>query len=208
MGNQWQRGIYLLMFPVDGVILHKRLAFRSHISAVYSIGFFHHIRDLRRISSYLHLNDAKLLANALVSSHLDYCNSPLCLVLQTLTSPNFNVFRIDLLRVVRKSPSFKRSVSLLCSLQWLPVQLRVDFKICLLTYMTLREKHPVYILTPCFPHHSHPGHWNQIKESQGFFRLVTLLFGTSARYLFAQPPQVKYPGNVSKHISLTWPFPP
>ena len=50
-----------------------------------------------------------------------------------------------LARVVTKSPPFTRSVPLLRSLHWLPVNFRVDFKICLLTYKTLSEKHPVYL---------------------------------------------------------------
>ena len=37
----------------------------------------YHMRDLRRICHYLDLDSAKLLATALVSSHLDYRNSPL-----------------------------------------------------------------------------------------------------------------------------------
>ena len=44
-----------------------------------------------------------------------------------------------------KSPSFPCGVPLLHSLQWLPVKFRVDFKISLLTFMTLHEKQPVYL---------------------------------------------------------------
>ena len=67
--------------------------FRSHISVVCRISFYHiwdlrcihhypisfyHIWDLRCIHHYLDLGIAKLRANALVSSRLDYCNSLLC----------------------------------------------------------------------------------------------------------------------------------
>ena len=51
----------------------------------------YHIPDLLRICRHLDLDSAKLLANALVSSRLDYCNS-FCLGLQKLTSPSPNVF--------------------------------------------------------------------------------------------------------------------
>ena len=57
-----------------GVIFDKNFTFLSHISAVCS-SCFYHIRDLRRIRRYLDLDSAKLLATALVSSRLDYCNS-------------------------------------------------------------------------------------------------------------------------------------
>ena len=52
---------------------------------------FHHSRDLQRPLRYLALNSAKLRANALVSSRLDYCNS-FFLILRTL---NFSLFRIE-----------------------------------------------------------------------------------------------------------------
>ena len=46
--------------------------------------------------------------------------------------------------VVTKLPPCTR-VPLLCSLHWLPVKFRTDFKICLLTYMTVHEREPVYL---------------------------------------------------------------
>ena len=57
-----------------GVIFDKNFTIRSHISAVCS-SCFYHMRDLRHIRRHLDLDSAKLLATALVSSRLDYCNS-------------------------------------------------------------------------------------------------------------------------------------
>ena len=57
-----------------GLIFDKKFTFRSHISAVCS-SCFYHMWDLRRIRHHLDLDSAKLLATALVSSRLDYCNS-------------------------------------------------------------------------------------------------------------------------------------
>ena len=89
-----------------------------------------YIRDLRRIRRQLDLESAKLLANALVSSRLDYCNSLLSGIAETdLTK---------LQRVYSHCP-------LLHSLHWLPVKYRVHFKICLLTYRALHEEQPVFL---------------------------------------------------------------
>ena len=52
-----------------GVIFDKNFTC-SHISAVCS-SCFYHMRDLWRIRHHLDLDSAKLLATALVSSHLD-----------------------------------------------------------------------------------------------------------------------------------------
>ena len=158
IGNEWQRSKYIFMFPIDllgvetypaksarnlGVIFDKNFNFRSHISAICS-SCLHHIRNLRRIRRHLDLDSAILLANVLVSSRLDYCNSLLSRIAKIdLTKLQCVLNRLA--RVVTKSPPFTRSVSLLRSLHWLPVKYRVLFKICLLTYKALHEEQPVYI---------------------------------------------------------------
>ena len=89
IGNERQQGKYRSIFLIEpfsvktypaksardlGVIFDKNFNCRSHIFAICS-AYFYHFRDPRRIRRYLHLNGAKLLANALVASRLDYCNS-------------------------------------------------------------------------------------------------------------------------------------
>ena len=158
IGNERQQSKYLSMFPIEllgvktnpaksahnlSVILDKNFTFRSHISVVCNLCFYH-MRDLRRIRRHLDLDSAKLLATALVSSRLDSCNSLL-----------YGIADIDLTRLQRvqnqlaylvtKSPPFTRSIPMLCSLHWLPVRFRILFKINFLTYKTLREKQPVYL---------------------------------------------------------------
>ena len=125
------------------VIFDKNFNFRSHISAI-CISCIYHIRDLRRIRRHLDLDSAKLLAKALVSSRLDYCNSLLSGIAETdLTKVQGMLTCLAL--VITKSSPFTCSVPLLCSLPWLPVKYRVHFKICLLTYKALHEEQPVYL---------------------------------------------------------------
>ena len=126
-----------------GVIFDKNFNFRSHISAICS-SCIYRIQDLRRIRCHLDLDSAKLLANALVSSRLDYCNSLLSGIAETDLTKLQRVLN-RLVRVVTKSPPFTRSVPLLGSLHWLPVKYRVHFKISFLTYKALHEDQPVYL---------------------------------------------------------------
>ena len=148
IGNERQRSKYLSMFPIEllgvksypaksarnlAVIFDKNFNFRSHICAICS-SCIYHILDLRRIRRRLDLDIVKLLANALVSSRLDYCNSLLSEIAETDLTKLQSVLN-RLARVVTKSPPFPRSVPLLRSLHWLPVKYRVHFKICLLTYL-------------------------------------------------------------------------
>ena len=86
IGNERQQRKYHSMFPIElfdmktysaksarnlRLIFDKNFNFQSHISAIFSACFYH-IWDLRRIRHYLDLNGAKLLANALASSRLEY----------------------------------------------------------------------------------------------------------------------------------------
>ena len=75
-----------------GLIFDTNFSFRSHVSAVCR-SCRYHIRDLRRIRRYLTFDSAKLLAHALVSSRLDYCNSRLCGIADEEIISSFNVFK-------------------------------------------------------------------------------------------------------------------
>ena len=97
------------------------------------------MRDLRRIRRHLDLDSVKLLATALVSSRLDYCNS-LLYGIADIDLTRLQRVQNQLARLVTRSPPFTRSIPLLRSLHWLPVRFRILFKINLLTYNTLREK--------------------------------------------------------------------
>ena len=159
IGNEWKRSKYLSMFLIEllgvktnpaksarnlGVIFDKTFTFRSYISVVCN-SCFYYMRDLQRIRRHLDLDSTKLLATALVSSRLDYCNS--LFVWYCWHWPHKASQRVQnqLASLVTKSPPFTRSIPLLRSPQWLPVRFRILFKINLLTYKTLREKPPVYL---------------------------------------------------------------
>ena len=154
IGNECQRSKYLSMFPIEllgvetypaksarnlGVIFDKTFNFRSHISAICS-SCIYHIRDLRRIRRHLDLDSAKLLANALVSSRFDYCNSLLSGIAETDLTKLKRILN-RLARVVTKSSSFTRSVPLLRSCApslWnnLPLSVRsATFRRSLKTYL-------------------------------------------------------------------------
>ena len=122
--------------------------FCSHISAVCS-SCFYHMLDLQLIGLHIDLDSEKLLATALVSSHLD-CYSSRLYGIADIDLTRLQRVQNQLARLVTKSPPFTCSPALLCSLHWLPVRYRILFKINLLTYKTLREKQ-LFIFTPCLP---------------------------------------------------------
>ena len=88
-GNERQWSKYLSMFSIElfsvktnpansaqnlEVIFDEYFTFCSHISSVCN-SYLYHMRDLRSIRHHVYLNSAKLLVTALVSRHLDFCNS-------------------------------------------------------------------------------------------------------------------------------------
>src|SRR3989454_12157665 len=135
--------------PVDscrnlGIVFDKELSFEKYISSICSTSFYH-IRHLRQICSSLDTSSAIILANALVSSKLDYCNSLL------YDLPEFSLDRLQsvqnaLARVV--VPSVKRFHHIsptLKILHWLPIRERIKFKIVSLTFKTMLHKQPSYL---------------------------------------------------------------
>ena len=136
-----------------GVLFDPDLSYHKHISKICSTSFYH-IRQLRQIRSSLDTNSTILLANALVSSQLDYCNS----LFYGLPSSSINrLQRIQnaLARVVY--PNIKRNSHItptLHKLHWLPVSKRITFKIAFLTFKTIHSQQPSYLnslLTPYLP---------------------------------------------------------
>ena len=92
----------------------------------------------------LSLDLAKQIAVALVSSKLDYCNSLFH------NMPENDIARLQrvqncLAKVVTKVTRFSRSVPILKRLHWLPVKFRIHFKICAITFRTLKENQPAYL---------------------------------------------------------------
>jgi len=127
-----------------GVIFDSNLDFKSHISTVCRSSFFH-IRQLRQIRPSLDRNFAIVLANELVHSKLDYCNS----LLNGL--PNTSIVRLQhvqnsLARVVCNTTKFRSHThTLLKSLHWLPIPERIQFKIASLTFKVIHFGKPSYL---------------------------------------------------------------
>ena len=100
------------------------------------------------------LSAATALANSLVSSKLDYCNS----LYSGISQSNLNKLqRIQnsLARVITNTSKYQHITPTLKKLHWLPIKQRIDYKLCLLTYKTLTNQQPTYFYNSLsFPSHS------------------------------------------------------
>ena len=126
-----------------GVLFDSSLNFRKLISQTCRACYYH-IRDLRQIRKSLSLDLAKQIAEALVSSKLDYCNSLFH------NRPEKDIARLQrvqncLARVVTKAPRFSSSVPIVKRLHWLPLKFRIHSKICAITFRILKENQLAYL---------------------------------------------------------------
>lgn len=134
-----------------GVTFDPDLSLTDHISTVCKSSYYA-IRQIRQVRSSLDHNSAVILANSLVSSKLDYCNS-LYYGLPQTTLRRLQLVQNTLARAI--VPFTKRSdhiSPILHRLHWLPITQRIHFKICLLTYKTLQTKQPSYLQDLLTPH--------------------------------------------------------
>ena len=126
-----------------GVIFDSDFSFHKHVSNICK-SCFYHIRDLRRIRRHIPLSTAKTISNALISSRLDYCNS---LINNIAKQDLSKLQRVQncLARVILRAPRFSASLPLLKQLHWLPVNYRIKFKLCTLTFRALAIHQPPYL---------------------------------------------------------------
>ena len=125
-----------------GFIFDSDMSFSEQINSVSKSCHFH-IRDIRRIRHLLP-PAATALANSLVSSKLDYCNS----LYSGISQSNLNKLqRIQnsLARVITNTSKYQHITPTLKKLHWLPIKQRIDYKLCLLTYKTLTNQQPTYL---------------------------------------------------------------
>jgi len=136
-----------------GFIFDKDLSIKQHISSICKSSYFQ-IRLLRQVRSSLDTNSAIILANSLVSSKLDYCNS-LYYNLPAVSLDRLQKVQNALARVV--IPSIRRHHHItptLIKLHWLPIRQRVTFKIAAITFKILKNQQPSYLfdlITPYIP---------------------------------------------------------
>ena len=99
--------------------------------------------DLYCIRRFLSVDTSVVIANALVSSRLDYCNS----LFRSLSSRNTtrlqNVQK-SLAQFVTGASKFTDITSSLKSLHWLPIRQRIIFKTLVLVYKYLTTGQPKY----------------------------------------------------------------
>ena len=156
-GSKKQRERLNVCFPIDilgnplhptksirnlGVWFDSDFSFSERVQNVCKSCLIQ-LRDFRNIRQFLTRDAAVSVANAFISSRLDYCNS----LLRSLSK--FNLHRLQSIqnsaaRIVTNSSKFTWITPVLRKLYWLPVQFHSEFKIATLVYKFIHTGFPKY----------------------------------------------------------------
>ena len=105
---------------------------------------FVQLRDFRRIHPLISKTAAITLSNSFIHSRLDHYNSLF------YGLPNYSIHRLQKVqntaaRIVTRSVRSLHITPVLKSLHWLPVNYRINFKICCITHRALSLHEPHYL---------------------------------------------------------------
>ena len=126
-----------------GVTLDSDFTFQAQIAKKCSKASFG-IHLLRGIVKYLSLKSAKIVASALVLSHLDFSNSLYSGLPAVRTQPLQRIQNYAA-KVVLNRRKFDSSYQSLKDLHWLPISYRADFKLVTIVHKAIYGSAPNYI---------------------------------------------------------------
>ena len=124
----------------------------SQINSIVKRSYYE-LRKLGQIRDYLDTNSTKALASACILSRLDYCNSILAGAPDELLN-KLQMVQNNAARLVLKRSKREHVTPLLKELHWLPIKSRIDFKLAMLCFKSIKCGGPVYLENLLTPHTS------------------------------------------------------
>ena len=126
-----------------GVMFDKKACMDDQITSLCRSAHFH-LRNIRAIRNLLTDSAAAQLVHALVTARIDYCNSFLYGI------PDYKLTKLQRVhniacRIVCNIRKFDHITPHMFDLHWLPIKMRVRFKVLLLTYKAYNGMAPAYL---------------------------------------------------------------
>ena len=126
-----------------GVHYDTLLKMETHVKSVCKKAYYQ-IHLIHKVRRYISEHSARRLVQTNVTSLLDYCNSLLIGLPDTLLSKLQRVQNCAA-RVVKQAPRSTHTTPLLKELHWLPIKYRIDYKVLIITFKALNGLSPNYI---------------------------------------------------------------
>jgi hypothetical protein len=155
-----------------GVLLDSQLSLRQHVNKVASVCYFH-LRRLRKIIRFVGRELSQQLISAFVLSKLDYCNSVLAGLPKSTIKTLQHVQNAAVRTILRLHPWCPVTPSLR-ELHWLPIESRVQFKLCVMMYTAHAGTSPDYISDLLQPAAANPTRPGLRSASSNLYRLPRL----------------------------------
>ena len=127
-----------------GVTIDNHLSMKEHVQRICRSSFYQ-LRQIRTVRTSLTRAACESLVHAFVSSRLDYCNSMLFGINESLLDKLESVLRAAARLVQQKRKFDSISTDIRDKLHWLPIRQRIEFKICVLVYRCLHGTAPDYL---------------------------------------------------------------
>ncbi len=119
------------------------LKFDKQINGVVKSCFFHLCR-LAKVKSFLSIKNFEKVIHAFVISRLDYCKS-LYYGINCSSMERLQLVQNAAASLLTGTCKYQHISPILISLQWLPIKLRVEFKILILVFKSLNNLALVYL---------------------------------------------------------------
>ena len=126
-----------------GVHIDNTLSMEKHISAVCRSANYE-LRRISQIRSYLPQHCLEQLICCFVLSRLDYCNATLA-GLPSKSLDKLQKVQNNAARLILKKSKREHVTPLLFELHWLPVKVRIDFKLAVMGYRFFENSLPTYL---------------------------------------------------------------
>jgi hypothetical protein len=126
-----------------GVHLDDELTLKHHVNLVTRSCFFQ-LRRIRQIRRLVGPDVTKRLVSAFILSRLDYCNAALAGLPQTTLRPLQRVQNAAA-RLVSNLRQYDHLTPAMKELHWLPVNLRIKYKLCVMMHLIHTHQCPEYM---------------------------------------------------------------
>jgi exonuclease III len=139
-----------------GVVIDREVTFAEHIKRLAGKCFYQ-LRQLRTVRRTLSVDAAKTLVHAFITSRVDYCNSVLHGVSAIHLRPLQSVLNAAARLIAGKRKYDPITEIISRDLHWLPVQQRIQYKLCVLVNKCRHRTAPSYLTELCTDVSAMPG---------------------------------------------------
>ena len=149
-----------------GAIFDSHLSMEKFVSLKCQTASYY-LRCISHIRPYLDIESTKTLVQALVMSRLDYANSLLLGANKTLIA-RLQAIQNSAARVIAKVDRRTSITPIRRGLHWLPVEIRIQFKILITCFNCIHGKAPTYLCEILKPYQP----TRNLRSSQGYLLCV------------------------------------